>query len=64
MAIRPLVFGVLMRESGRSIRVRSAGKGGYVVEDSRAGRTKRLRSHPSLERALRDLASSWRHRLH
>ncbi len=64
MAIRPLVFGVLMREKGRSIRVRSAGQGRYVVEDSRPGKTKRVRSHRSLENALRDLACSWRHRLH
>ncbi len=64
MAIRPLVFGVLMREKGRSIRVRSQGGRSYVVEDTRAGQTKRTRSHGSLESALRDLARSWRHRLH
>jgi len=64
MAIRPLVFGVLMREKGRSLRVRSEGNRGYILEDTRVGQTKRTRRHRSLESALRDLARSWRHRLH
>ena len=62
MAIRPLVFGVLMREKGRSVRLRSQGKRGYVVEDSRRDGTRR-RNHPSLSEAMKDFAATWRGRL-
>jgi hypothetical protein len=63
MAVRPLVFGVLMRDKDRNLRVKKQGKG-WVVEDTGRGRARRARSHPSLDGALRDLARTWRHRLH
>jgi len=65
MALRPFVFGARLSEKGRSVRVR-AGKGksgGYVVEETR-GRKTRQREHATLQGALRDMASSWRGRLH
>ena len=66
MALRPLVFGARLKEKGRTVRVRAAdGKArGYVVEDARSGKKTRRRDHPSLQGALRDLASTWRSRLH
>jgi hypothetical protein len=35
-----------------------------VIEDTRSGGETRRRDHPSLAGALRDFASTWRHRLH
>jgi hypothetical protein len=66
MAMRPLSFGVRMRDGGRTLRVRRSGgtARGYVVEDGDTRRPTRRRDHPSLEGALRDLASAWRARLH
>jgi len=66
MAVRPLAFGVRLREKGRTVRVRDEGKGKrrYVVEDQRVGRAARSRGHASLHDALRDLAATWRSRLH
>ncbi len=66
MACRPFAFGVRLRDKGRTVRVRarSGDPGRYVVEESRQGRRPRSREHDSLDGALRDLAASWRARLH
>jgi hypothetical protein len=66
MAIRPLVFGARLRHGGRTVRVRRAegDARSYVVEDGDRGRALRRREHRSLEGALRDLARTWRSRLH
>ncbi|MDH3519073.1 MAG: hypothetical protein OEM49_01340 [Myxococcales bacterium] len=68
MATRPLAFGVRLRDrdKGRSVRVlqdpRSPRR--YLIEDrAQDGRTRR-RAHASLASALRDLAVTWRERLH
>lgn len=63
---RPLAFGVRLRDKGRTLRLQSDPRnpGRYVVEDTREGRSKRQRDHASLGGALRDLAASWRQRLH
>jgi hypothetical protein len=55
-----------MKDKGRTVRVRanSGSARGYVVEDSRDGGKTRRRDHGSLQGALRDLASTWRNRLH
>jgi len=66
MALRPLAFGARLNDRGRSVRVRqsSADPRRYVVEDSRSDRETRRRDHASLHGALRDLARTWRSRLH
>ena len=66
MAARPLAFGLRFRDKGRTLRVRPhEGKPQrYVIEDSRGGDETRRREHPSLSGALRDFATTWRHRLH
>lgn len=66
MASRPLAFGARLRHKGRTVKVRQQSKNprAYVVEDSAGGRSTRRRDHPSLGGALRDLASTWRGRLH
>jgi len=66
MATRPLAFGVRFRDKGRTLRVRGTHgtERSYVVEDTRAGRPVRLRTHASLTGALRDFAATWRSRLH
>jgi hypothetical protein len=65
MKIRPLTFGVRLRDKGRTLRVQANERnpGRYVVEDSRDGRGTRKRDHASLTDALRDAAASWRERL-
>jgi hypothetical protein len=65
MSIRPLAFGVRLRDKGRTVRVRANEKkpGRYLVEDSRDGGRNRKREHASLTDALRDAAASWRERL-
>lgn len=66
MATRPLAFGLRFRHKGRTLRVRPH-RGEphcYVIEDSRSGGETRRRDHPSLSGALRDFATTWRHRLH
>ena len=42
MAVRPLTFGVRLKQGKRSARVRQSGGGGYVVEDRRADGRKDL----------------------
>jgi hypothetical protein len=64
MAVRPLVFGARLRHGERTLRVRKRDEKGYVVEDGHARRGTQRRDHVSLEGALRDLAKSWRARLH
>ena len=66
MAIRPLVFGARLRHGERTLRVRHREKdaSGYVVEESHARRGTQSRDHVSLDGALRDLAKTWRARLH
>ena len=65
MAVRPLAFGARLRHRDRTVLVRrSRGARGYVVEDSDPRRATRRRDHVSLEGALRDLARTWRARLH
>ena len=62
MATRPFAFGIRLRDKGRTVRVRQD-RHTYVVEDSRAGGRTRRREHGSLGSAIRDAASTWRHRL-
>jgi hypothetical protein len=66
MAARPLVFGLRFRDKGRTLLVRPhEGKPDrYVIEDRRGGDQTRRREHASLSDALRDFATTWRHRLH
>ena len=66
MAVRPLVFGARLRHGERTLRVRRRDRDerGYVVEDGHPRRGTQRRDHVSLEGALRDLARSWRTRLH
>jgi hypothetical protein len=66
MASRPFAFGVRLRDRDRTLRVtRSSGaRPGYAIEDARKGQATRRREHASLGEALRDLASTWRGRLH
>jgi hypothetical protein len=66
MAIRPLVFGARLRHGERtlSVRRRERDARGYVVEDGHPRRGTQRRDHVSLEGALRDLARTWRSRLH
>ena len=66
MAVRPLVFGARLRHGDRTLRVRRRERDekGYVIEDGHARRGTQRRDHVSLEGALRDLAKTWRARLH
>lgn len=68
MATRPLAFGVRMRDksTGRTVRVLQNQRDPrrYRIEDSHRGGKPRQREHDSLCDALRDLASTWRGRLH
>ncbi len=65
MAVRPIAFGVRLRDRERTARLRQDSKGAsrWIVEDEGRLGTQR-REHSTLEGALRDLASSWRSRLH
>ena len=62
MATKPLAFGIRLRDKGRTVKVRQV-KRKYVVEDIRDGCRPRSREHGSLGGAIRDAASTWRHRL-
>jgi hypothetical protein len=68
MATRALAFAVKLRDkqTGRTVRVLQDRRDPrrYRVEDARRGREPQQREHGSLADALRDLASSWRKRLH
>jgi len=64
MAIRPLTFGVRMRDKSRTVRVRHTKDAkSYLVEDTDGKRKKRTREHATLQGAMKDLASTWRGRL-
>ena len=64
MAVRPLVFGARLRHGERTLKVRRRERDCYVVEDGHPRRATQRRDHVSLEGALRDLARTWRSRLH
>jgi len=66
MSIRPLAFGVRLRDRDRTVRVRKDEREAdrYVVEEQRRDGRRRKRKHSSLQGALRDAAASWRNRLH
>ena len=66
MAVRPFAFGARLRDGGRTVSVRKQTDTGqaYVLEDQREGAPRRTRVHDSLEEAVRDLAATWRKRLH
>ena len=66
MATRPLAFGVRLRDKDRTVRVHAHERDPrrYVVEVSRSGRSAQRNVHSSLGGALRELARSWRNRLH
>ena len=66
MATRPFAFGLRFRDKARTVRVRphEAKRQRYVIEVSRDGGGTRRREHASLSGALRDFATTWRHRLH
>ena len=63
MATRPALFGLRLRDKGRTVRVR-ADRRGYVVEDQRADGSSTRRQHGSARSAVKDAARTWRHRLH
>jgi hypothetical protein len=62
MSTRPSLFGLRLRDKGRTVRVKSENERTYVVEDSNAGRTTRRR-HSSAKGAVADAAKTWRGRL-
>jgi hypothetical protein len=66
MAVRPLAFGVRLRDKRRTLEVRKHDRSPetYEVVEARDGRETRRRSHSSLVGALGDAAASWRKRLH
>jgi len=66
MASRPLTFGVRLRDRERTVRVHAHERDPrqYVVEVSRRGRGSQRNVHGSLGGALREMARSWRNRLH
>ena len=68
MATRSLAFGVRLRDkdTGRTVRVLQSQRDPrrYRIEDSGKGRQTRQREHGSLCAVLRDLATTWRQRLH
>lgn len=68
MATRSLAFGVRLRDKDRARTVRvlqdRRDPRRYRIEDSGKGRPVREREHGSLCGVLRDLATTWRQRLH
>ncbi len=68
MAARSFAFGVRLRDKnrGRTVRVLQDRRdpSRYRIEDSGLGRQAREREHGSLCDVLRDLAATWRQRLH
>ena len=61
MTIRPSLFGLRLRDKGRTVSVKSESQS-YVVEDTNSGRTNRRR-HSSAKGAVADAAKTWRGRL-
>ena len=68
MAIRPLAFGVRLRDKDRARTVRvlqdRRDPRRYRIVDTGKERPTREREHGSLRGVLRDLATTWRGRLH
>jgi len=66
MAVRPVAFGIRLRDKGRTLSVRHQSRDPqtYLVVDAREGHETRRRAHSSLFAALTDAAASWRKRLH
>ncbi len=68
MATRPLAFGVRLRDKdkARTVRVLQDRRDPrrYRIVDTGKGRPTREREHGSLGGVLRDLATTWRQRLH
>jgi hypothetical protein len=68
MALRPLAFGMRLRDKdrGRTLRVQNdpANPRVFIVEDVREDDETRIRFHSALPDAIRDAASTWRRRLH
>ena len=66
MALRPLAFGIRLRDKGRTLRVHNDPLNPrlYVLEDVREGDETRIRWHSSVSEAVEDAASTWRKRLH
>ena len=65
MALRPLAFGLRLRDGDRTVRVRLDGdRSRYVVEDTRVGSPTKRRKHASAQGAVKDAAQTWRSRLH
>jgi hypothetical protein len=66
MALRPLAFGVRLRDRGRTLRVHNDPRDcrRYVLEDAREGEPTRIRHYASAPEAVREAAATWRRRLH
>ena len=68
MALRPLAFGMRLRDKdrGRTLRVQNDPDDPrvFIVEDLREGDETRVRFHTALPDAIQDAASTWRKRLH
>ena len=68
MATRLLAFGVRLRDKDRARTVRvlqdRRDPRRYRIVDTGKGRQTREREHGSLRDVLRDLATTWRQRLH
>lgn len=61
MSSKPFAFGIRLRDKERTLKVWQK-RNKYVVEDARSGGRTR-REHGSLGGAIKDAASTWRHRL-
>jgi hypothetical protein len=62
MASKPFAFGIRLRDKERTLKVWQKRNNKYVVEDRRSSGSSK-REHGSLGGAIRDAASTWRHRL-
>jgi len=65
MALRPLAFGIRLRDGARTLRVRNDPRDPrrFLVEDVREGEAPQVRHHETASDAVRDAASTWRRRL-
>jgi len=61
MASKPFSFGIRLRDKERTLKVWQK-RNKYIVEDARSDRRTR-REHGTLGGAIRDAATTWRHRL-
>jgi hypothetical protein len=64
MARRPFAFRIRLRDKNRTLRLRAHEREPRRrgVEDTRPGKETRRREHPTLTRALEDLAVVWENR--